>query len=280
MPPHQAITVREKGEEYLFMEDFRQQQQRFHNQQLFSYSDHHHHDNPPLFPQQQHQHDSFSNTAAAESYPPDISAPCGERFLRAGEYFSDAQWQELELQALIYKYMLAGASVPMELILPIKTSLQKLTTTATATTNASSSCFPSYHHQTHRQLQTTMLQEVSYLGRCNNDVDPEPWRCRRTDGKKWRCSREAQLGRKYCERHVHRSRARSRKLVETIPKTAPKTTPSPPTAVDCGDGGDQNHQNQVLKQWSSSMRGGGPLAEALRSSPSSCSTTTLLRTAH
>lgn len=38
-------------------------------------------------------------------------------------YFTLAQWQELELQALIYKYMLAGASVPMELILPIKRSL-------------------------------------------------------------------------------------------------------------------------------------------------------------
>lgn len=38
-------------------------------------------------------------------------------------YFSLAQWQELELQALIYKHMLAGAPVPHELLYLIKKSL-------------------------------------------------------------------------------------------------------------------------------------------------------------
>lgn len=38
-------------------------------------------------------------------------------------YFSLAQWQELELQALIYKHMLAGAPVPHELLHLIKKSL-------------------------------------------------------------------------------------------------------------------------------------------------------------
>lgn len=45
-------------------------------------------------------------------------------------------------------------------------------------------------------------------------VDPEPGRCRRTDGKKWRCSKEAYPDSKYCERHMHRGRNRSRKPVE------------------------------------------------------------------
>ncbi|KAM7264256.1 hypothetical protein ACFE04_001939 [Oxalis oulophora] len=45
-------------------------------------------------------------------------------------------------------------------------------------------------------------------------MDPEPGRCRRTDGKKWRCSRDVVAGQKYCERHVHRGRNRSRKPVE------------------------------------------------------------------
>ena len=45
-------------------------------------------------------------------------------------------------------------------------------------------------------------------------MDPEPGRCRRTDGKKWRCSRDVVSGHKYCERHVHRGRNRSRKPVE------------------------------------------------------------------
>lgn len=38
-------------------------------------------------------------------------------------FFSLAQWQELELQALIYRYMLAGVSVPPQLLQPIKKSL-------------------------------------------------------------------------------------------------------------------------------------------------------------
>ncbi|CAN4111733.1 unnamed protein product [Withania somnifera] len=44
-------------------------------------------------------------------------------------------------------------------------------------------------------------------------MDPEPGRCRRTDGKKWRCSREVIPGQKYCGQHMHRGR-RSRKPVE------------------------------------------------------------------
>nr|GMD10403.1 growth-regulating factor 8-like [Ipomoea batatas] len=41
-----------------------------------------------------------------------------------------------------------------------------------------------------------------------------PWRCRRTDGKKWRCSRDVLPDQKYCERHAHKNRPRSRKPVE------------------------------------------------------------------
>lgn len=52
-----------------------------------------------------------------------------------------------------------------------------------------------------------------HLGFSNN-TDPEPGRCRRTDGKKWRCSRDAVVDQKYCERHMNRGRHRSRKPVE------------------------------------------------------------------
>lgn len=44
-------------------------------------------------------------------------------FLGMGSFFSLTQWQELELQALIFRYMLAGAAVPPELLQPIKRSL-------------------------------------------------------------------------------------------------------------------------------------------------------------
>ncbi|GKD79057.1 growth-regulating factor 1 [Tanacetum coccineum] len=45
-------------------------------------------------------------------------------------------------------------------------------------------------------------------------IDSEPGRCRRTDGKKWRCSKPVHPEGKYCERHMHRGRNRSRKPVE------------------------------------------------------------------
>lgn len=54
-------------------------------------------------------------------------------------------------------------------------------------------------------------------------IDPEPGRCRRTDGKKWRCSKEAYPDSKYCERHMHRGKNRSRKPVEVL-KTTTITT--------------------------------------------------------
>ena len=47
-------------------------------------------------------------------------------------------------------------------------------------------------------------------------TDPEPGRCRRTDGKKWRCSKNVVPDQKYCERHMHRGRQRSRKPVEAV----------------------------------------------------------------
>ncbi|XP_054785600.1 growth-regulating factor 3 [Prosopis cineraria] len=121
------------------------------------------------------------------------------RFPRMGSYFSVAQWQELELQALIFRYMLAGAAVPPELLLPIKKSLLR-----------SAPYFLQY--------QPSLLQS-GYWGGAT--MDPEPGRCRRTDGKKWRCSRDVVAGQKYCERHMHRGRNRSRKPVEVpTPATA------------------------------------------------------------
>ncbi|KAI9125399.1 hypothetical protein K1719_004015 [Acacia pycnantha] len=65
----------------------------------------------------------------------------------------------------------------------------------------------------------------SYFGK---KIDPEPGRCRRTDGKKWRCSRDAHPDSKYCERHMIRRRHRSRKPVETSQAAHP---PPPPPAA-------------------------------------------------
>ncbi|XP_024986194.1 growth-regulating factor 5-like isoform X2 [Cynara cardunculus var. scolymus] len=105
--------------------------------------------------------------------------------------FTAVQWQELEHQALIYKYLVAGVPVPSDLVMPIRRSFEALSARL-------------FHHPT--------LGYCSYYGK---KFDPEPGRCRRTDGKKWRCSKDAYHESKYCERHMHRGRNRSRKPVES-----------------------------------------------------------------
>ncbi|KAG0458808.1 hypothetical protein HPP92_021936 [Vanilla planifolia] len=109
--------------------------------------------------------------------------------------FTFMQMQELEQQALIYKYMVAGLPVPLHLVLPIWKSV--------AASAYGSNYFPSL--------------KGCGSGLCfdyRNCLDPDPGRCRRTDGKKWRCSHDAVPEHKYCERHMYRGRNRSRKPVE------------------------------------------------------------------
>ncbi|XP_044967778.1 growth-regulating factor 3-like [Hordeum vulgare subsp. vulgare] len=118
-------------------------------------------------------------------------AMSGARWAARPAPFTAAQYEELEQQALIYKYLVAGVPVPQDLLLPIRRGFETL-----------ASRF--YHHHA--------LGYGSYFGK---KLDPEPGRCRRTDGKKWRCSKEAAQDSKYCERHMHRGRNRSRKPVET-----------------------------------------------------------------
>ncbi|CAA6658677.1 unnamed protein product [Spirodela intermedia] len=103
--------------------------------------------------------------------------------------FTASQWQELEHQALIFKYMASGPGPPGP-------------------------------HRPHKEELMGFGKKVE---------DPEPWRCRRTDGKKWRCSKEAFPDSKYCERHMHRGKNRSRKPVE-ISIAATSTYAAAPTS--------------------------------------------------
>ncbi|KAL3532059.1 hypothetical protein ACH5RR_005580 [Cinchona calisaya] len=167
-----------------------------------------------------------SNLSAYQPSPPHHSTPTATKYPRgmvgSSSNFSLAQWQELELQALIFRHMLAGAAVPPELLHLVKKSL----------INSSYHHHPYYlphplhHYPPH--LQPAALLQSGYWGR--GSMDPEPGRCRRTDGKKWRCSRDVVAGQKYCERHMHRGRNRSRKPVE-IPSHA---TPSNNGGNVCG----------------------------------------------
>ncbi|GAA0150264.1 hypothetical protein LIER_09242 [Lithospermum erythrorhizon] len=115
--------------------------------------------------------------------------------------FTTAQWKELERQAMIYKYMMESIPVPTHLLFPLTTSFssQFTTTTTTSTTRG------------------VDLYGWGYSSAASNSKDAEPGRCKRTDGKKWRCSRDVAPNQKYCERHMHRGRPRSRKHVEVQP---------------------------------------------------------------
>ncbi|KAK6938542.1 Glutamine-Leucine-Glutamine, QLQ [Dillenia turbinata] len=112
--------------------------------------------------------------------------------------FTPSQWMELEHQALIYKYIISNVAVPPNLLIPIRKALD-------------AAGFPSFSTM---PLRPHTLGWGSFHLGFSGNTDPEPGRCRRTDGKKWRCSRDAVPDQKYCERHMNRGRHRSRKPVE------------------------------------------------------------------
>ena len=74
-------------------------------------------------------------------------------------------------------------------------------------------------------------------------ADVEPGRCRRTDGKKWRCSRDSVGDQKYCERHINRGRQRSRKHVE-----GRKVTPTIAEPTMVVSGGVSSHSQAMAWQ--------------------------------
>nr|AGT16750.1 growth-regulating factor [Saccharum hybrid cultivar R570] len=131
----------------------------------------------------------------------------------AGRYpFTASQWQELEHQALIYKCLASGKPIPSYLLPPLRRILDS------ALATSPSLAFPP---------QPSLGWGCFGMGFTRKpDEDPEPGRCRRTDGKKWRCSKEAYPDSKYCEKHMHRGKNRSRKPVEMS-----LATPAPASAT-------------------------------------------------
>ncbi|KAK2664723.1 hypothetical protein Ddye_003297 [Dipteronia dyeriana] len=139
--------------------------------------------------------------------------------------FTIFQMQELHLQSLIYKYMEAGLPVPSDLVIPIWKSVAS---SFSGVTNGLHQYYPGMMGYGGGGLHVDL----------KNGMDLEPGRCRRTDGKKWRCSKEAVPDHKYCERHLHRGRPRSRKLVEA-PSSSSATAIKSSTSSG-GGGGDTN----------------------------------------
>ncbi|CAD5321456.1 unnamed protein product [Arabidopsis thaliana] len=127
-----------------------------------------------------------------------------ERMRNKWPWMKAAQLMEFRMQALVYRYIEAGLRVPHHLVMPIWNSLA-----------LSSSSNYNYH-------SSSLLSNkgVTHI----DTLETEPTRCRRTDGKKWRCSNTVLLFEKYCERHMHRGRKRSRKLVESSSEVASSST--------------------------------------------------------
>lgn len=98
--------------------------------------------------------------------------------------------------------MSAGMPIPPDLLFSIKRSYDSSLSTKLFSYQTSPLGWNPYH-------------QLGY----GKKIDPEPGRCRRTDGKKWRCSKEAYPDSKYCERHMHRGKNRSRKPVEVMAST-------------------------------------------------------------
>ncbi|PSS15473.1 Growth-regulating factor like, partial [Actinidia chinensis var. chinensis] len=144
--------------------------------------------------------------------------------------FTANQWQELEHQALIFKYIVSGLPIPPDLLFSVKRSLDSSLSS---------------------KLILHQPQNVGWdyfqMG-FGKKIDPEPGRCRRTDGKKWRCSKEAYPDSKYCERHMHRGRNRSRKPVEITTTT---TNNSPSKSPITKNGNPSSHSLSSLSSMAS-----------------------------
>lgn len=164
--------------------------------------------------------------------------------------FTPSQWLELEHQALIYKHFMSNEPIPPNLLFPIRKALE----------SARISSF------TGDPLRHNPFGWGAFHLGFSNGADPEPGRCRRTDGKKWRCTRDAVVDQKYCERHINRGRHRSRKPVEgqngnsvvsvAATSSIASTTKSVPmvssssVSMTCGGATDSfNIGNQRFKNW-------------------------------
>jgi hypothetical protein len=81
--------------------------------------------------------------------------------------FTAAQWAELEQQALIYKYLMAGVPVPSELLLPIRPH------SAAASFNfANPAASPFYHHHhPSSKLPSRPHLHFTYLSAVENLAD-------------------------------------------------------------------------------------------------------------
>ncbi|KAL8062540.1 hypothetical protein ABFX02_02G154200 [Erythranthe guttata] len=99
--------------------------------------------------------------------------------------FSAAQFNELCNQIHIWNLINSGLPVPFHIWMSVFTSF------GPSICNTYPNCFC-----------TKSCDHTS------SEMDTEPGRCKRTDGRKWRCSKSVLPHQKYCERHMYRGRGR------------------------------------------------------------------------
>ncbi|CAM0946422.1 unnamed protein product [Alopecurus aequalis] len=132
--------------------------------------------------------------------PADTPVPTATTMGAGGGLFTAAQWVELQRQALIYKHMAASAPIPSYLL------FSDINAPAAAAASAAASSYyycyntpllvPHYHaHQAARMSMLLQCMQQAVARR----------RCGRTDGKKWRCARDAEPDQRYCQRHLNRA---------------------------------------------------------------------------
>ncbi|KAL2521798.1 Growth-regulating factor 7 [Forsythia ovata] len=100
--------------------------------------------------------------------------------------FTSAKMKDLERQAMIFKYMMASMPVPPHLLFLAEPN-PSISCKLTLDSGFSFSC---------------MDVESSNRFFLFLSVVPDLERCKRTDGKKWRCSRDVVPHHKYYERHL------------------------------------------------------------------------------
>eukprot|EP00898_Chlorokybus_atmophyticus_P003677 jgi/Chlat1/430/Chrsp103S01009 len=167
-------------------------------------------------------------------------------------YFEPSQKRQLQIQMLIYKYLVIGAPVPQELLFMLLEA-SPLSGGRNVHRRVALPSDPTEEYQFHAGLSRGILPPSSMWPSTGLEQDPhggyapvamwgaqqdwgagdQPNRCRRTDGKKWRCSRAVVPMQKYCEAHMHRGRHRPRKhgSVSVTSQDTCSTLPSPSTST-------------------------------------------------
>ncbi|KAI4983588.1 hypothetical protein ZWY2020_025454 [Hordeum vulgare] len=142
--------------------------------------------------------------AVATLMPPvDTHVPVTSTMGAGGGLFTAAQWVELQRQSLIYNHMAASSPIPSYLLFS-DINPDAAAAAAAPTQQASSLYYCCYytpllvHH-----YQAQQAASMSMLLQCMQQAVARR-RCGRTDGKKWRCARDAEPDQKYCQRHLNR----------------------------------------------------------------------------